>query len=63
MSFSRDNLPDPTTYFEGVGLNLRGPGKWKTTRCEFHGGSDSLRVNTRDGLIAECARADRGAFA
>jgi hypothetical protein len=49
MSLSRDNLPDPTAYFEGVGLNLRGPGKWKTTRCEFHGGSDSLRVNTETG--------------
>ena len=49
MSFNRDNLPDPAAYFEGVGLALKGPGKWKTTRCEFHGGSDSLRVNTESG--------------
>jgi hypothetical protein len=49
MSFNRDNLPDTTDYFEGVGLILTGPGKWKTTRCEFHGGSDSMRVNTESG--------------
>jgi hypothetical protein len=49
MSFNRDNLPDPTSYFEGVELSLRGPGKWKTTRCEFHDGSDSMRVNTTSG--------------
>ena len=49
MSFNRDNLPDTTAYFENAGLALKGPGKWKTTRCEFHGGSDSLRVNTESG--------------
>jgi hypothetical protein len=49
MSFNRDNLPDTTDYFESVGLILTGPGKWKTTRCEFHGGSDSMRVNTESG--------------
>ena len=49
MSFNRDNLPDPADYFEGVGLVLKGPGKWKTTRCEFHNGSDSMRVNTATG--------------
>ncbi|MGB4061000.1 MAG: CHC2 zinc finger domain-containing protein [Burkholderiaceae bacterium] len=49
MSFNRDALPEPVGYFEGVGLTLRGPGKWKTTRCEFHGGSDSMRVNTTSG--------------
>ena len=49
MSFNRDNLPDPSDYFEGVGLVLKGPGKWKTTRCEFHDGSDSMRVNTASG--------------
>lgn len=49
MSFKRENLPEPTAYFEGVGLNLTGPGKWKTTRCGFHGGSDSMRVNTETG--------------
>lgn len=47
--FIRDRLPDPLSYFEGEGLKLTGPGKWKTTRCEFHGGSDSMRINTETG--------------
>lgn len=48
--FVRDRLPDPTSYFcDGEGLKLAGPGKWKTTGCLFHGGSDSLRVNTKSG--------------
>ncbi len=51
MSFDRRLLPDPQSYFESEGLKLAGPraAKWKTTRCEFHGGSDSLRVNTATG--------------
>jgi hypothetical protein len=51
MSFDRDRLPDPTAYFENAGLVLKGPSsaKWKTTRCEFHNGSDSMRVNTESG--------------
>ena len=51
MSFNRDLLPDPTTFFENRGLTLKGPrsAKWKTTICNFHGGSDSMRVNTESG--------------
>lgn len=49
MGFERDRLPDPIAYFENEGLALKGPGKWKTTECRFHGGSDSLRVNTTSG--------------
>lgn len=49
MSFDRTRLPDPVTYYESVGLKLTGPGKWKTTACHFHGGSDSLRINTASG--------------
>ena len=51
MSFNRDALPDAQTYFEERGLKLTGPSraKWKTTRCEFHGGSDSMRINTKTG--------------
>lgn len=49
MGFERDRLPDPVSYFENEGLALKGPGKWKTTECRFHGGSDSLRVNTASG--------------
>lgn len=51
MTFERDRLPDPVGYYEAEGLRLTGPrnAKWKTTRCNFHGGSDSLRVNTVTG--------------
>jgi hypothetical protein len=51
MTFIRDNLPDAASYFEGEGLTLTGPrsAKWKTTTCNFHGGSDSMRVNVATG--------------
>ena len=51
MTFSKDSLPDAVSYFESEGLTLTGPrsAKWKTTRCEFHGGSDSMRINTTTG--------------
>lgn len=49
MPFDRSRLPEPISYFEGEGLHLKGPGKWKTARCDFHGGSDSLRVQVASG--------------
>lgn len=51
MSFDRNQLPDATAYFENEGLKLKGPSsaKWKTTACNFHGGSDSMRVNMASG--------------
>ena len=49
MPFNREALPDPIAYFENQGLALRGPGLWKTTRCDFHGASDKMRVNTASG--------------
>lgn len=49
MSFDRERMPDPVSYFEGEGLKLSGPGKWKTTGCTFHGGSDSMRINVANG--------------
>ncbi len=51
MPFDRTLLPDPATYFENQGLILKGPrsAKWKTTVCNFHGGSDSMRVNVATG--------------
>lgn len=51
MPFDRNLLPDATSYFEEQGLKLAGPSraKWKTTQCRFHGGSDSMRVNTASG--------------
>ena len=51
MTFERNLLPDAASYFEAQGLKLAGPrnAKWKTTVCQFHGGSDSMRVNTQSG--------------
>ncbi len=51
MAFERDRLTDPMSYFESEGLRLTGPrnARWKTTSCAFHGGSDSMRVNTSTG--------------
>lgn len=49
MTFDRNLLPDTVTYFESQGLKLTGRGKWKTTACNFHDGSDSMRVNTVSG--------------
>ena len=50
MAFDRDRLPEPLGYFEAQGLTFRErKGKWRTTRCDFHGGSDSLRVNVQTG--------------
>ncbi len=49
MTFIRENLPDPVSYFEAEGLKLQGKGRWRTTECTFHGGSDSMRINTLSG--------------
>ena len=49
MSFDRDRLPDTVAYFADEGLKLVGKGKWRTTECKFHGGSDSMRVNVATG--------------
>ena len=48
-NFLRENLPDPVSYFESECLKLQGKGKWRTTSCNFHGGSDSMRINTATG--------------
>lgn len=49
MSFDRNHLPDPVSYYEAEGLKLDGRGKWRTTSCNFHGGSDSMRINSTTG--------------
>lgn len=50
MGFNREALPEPLAYFEAQGLTFRErKGRWRTTRCDFHQGSDSLRVNTSTG--------------
>lgn len=50
--FIRNRLPDAVSYFEKQGLALTGRSLWRTTRCDFHGGSDSMRVNTESGAWA-----------
>jgi hypothetical protein len=51
MTFEREKLPDPISYYESQGLIFQGSGPtpWRTTECQFHGGSDSMRVNTKTG--------------
>ena len=51
MGFDRNLLPDASAYFENQGLQLIGStnAKWKTTACNFHGGSDSMRVHVASG--------------
>ena len=43
MAFDRCNLPDPS-YRQPEGLKPTPRGK-----CKFHGGSDSMRINTEFG--------------
>ena len=52
MPFDRRNLPDPISYYESEGLKLTSRGKWRTTACQFHGGSDSMRINADSGAFA-----------
>jgi hypothetical protein len=47
--FNRERLPDPESFYESEGLVLVGHGRWRTTRCVFHGGSDSLRIEVKSG--------------
>jgi hypothetical protein len=48
--FIRDRLPDPLDYYTNTaGLQLTGKGKWRTSRCDNHGGSDSMRINIENG--------------
>lgn len=49
MSLDKSRLPEPVDYFTAQGLTLTGKGTWRTTRCEFHGGSDSMRINVQSG--------------
>lgn len=62
MTFNRDLLPEPASYFESQGLKLSGPraANWKTTECRFHGGSDSMRVNVHTGAWVCMACGEKG---
>ncbi len=59
MPLIRERLPEPQAYYESQDLVLAGKGTWRTTRCVFHGGSDSMRVNLRSGGF--CCMAGCGA--
>lgn len=47
--FDRECVPSWPDYADRVGLSLDGRGRWRTTRCDIHGGGDSLRVNVESG--------------
>ena len=57
MSFDRQALPEPESYFENTGLILQGRGKWRTATCHFHGGRTTMRVNLESGawVCMSCA--------
>lgn len=58
MSFDRQALPEPESYFENAGLILQGRGTWRTTTCDFHGGRTTMRVNIKSGawVCMSCAQ-------
>ena len=51
--FEREALPEPIAYYtEQAGLTFKERrGRWRTARCDFHGGSDSLRINVETGAF------------
>lgn len=50
MGFDKTRLPEPVSYYESQGLAFKErKGKWRTTACNFHGSTDSLRINTDSG--------------
>lgn len=49
MSLDRDRLPDPVSYYQSRGIQVPERGTWFTARCEFHGGSDSMRIKRQTG--------------
>ncbi len=46
---SFENLPDSIAYYESLGHVFSSKGEWMTTNCEFHGGSDSMRIHRTSG--------------
>lgn len=51
MPLDRAALPDPLSFHEAEGTQLRGTGPWLTGRCPMHGGR-SLRVRVDTGAFA-----------
>jgi hypothetical protein len=62
MAFDRERLPDPIAYYQGQGLTLMGSHQaaWRTTQCQFHSGSDSLRIKVSTGAFVCMACGARG---
>lgn len=50
--FVRERLPDPVSYYESEGIELRGRGAWRDALCVFHADeSPSLRVHVESGAF------------
>jgi DNA primase len=50
QGFIKQNLPDPTKYYQDQGVNLIGVNEWKSALCPFHDDKrPSLRINTKSG--------------
>ncbi len=58
--FIKDRLPPALDYYEGCALILTGRGAWRTTRCEFHGGSDSMRIHLGTGAYVCMSCGEKG---
>ena len=51
MGFERNRLPDPQGYYEAQSLKLGKGKRWVSTACNFHQGSDSMRINLHSGAF------------
>lgn len=50
--FVRERLPDPASYYESEGVELRGRGAWRDGFCPFHQDArPSLRVHVESGAF------------
>jgi DNA primase len=50
--FERKQLPEPFAYFDRMGLQLIGRGRWRSASCPFHDDAHpSLRVNLESGAF------------
>jgi DNA primase len=50
MNYMKDQCPDPVEYFGRMGsVSKGGRNQWRTTTCQIHGGSDSLRFRVDTG--------------
>ncbi len=53
MSFNKDLLPDPLSYYEGQGLSItkRGSKGWRATNCPFCDSCDNGNINLDSGAF------------